>query len=214
MRRWASNLFIASYLGILSFGLFAHAFKYLANSHPAMYFVVWDMFCGWSAFEIRTHILGEGDSGQYYELAPGPWGGYAPFCGTDRKDLDNFGNYSFRLAANTLAQTEHEPIRRIIVVEEGWPKKYNLPPALWEYQYGTTKPVEPYSYFHIQRSYNGSGDLLSQAGSFLNARSEAVVLDNPALISRMQRGQSFFAVQPRAQQGNSIEPVSYETEAP
>ena len=67
MKRLATVLFILAYIGSLGWGIVAHAVKYKASSHPAMYFVVWDMFCGWSAYANRTQIIAEGESGRYYD---------------------------------------------------------------------------------------------------------------------------------------------------
>jgi hypothetical protein len=213
MKRWATHLFIAAYLGALGLGLAAHALTFLKSSHPAMYFIVWDMYCGWTTYEIRMHILGEGDSGNYYELSPGPWGDFRPFGGPQRQDYDAGANFGYSIAANTLAQTEHEPIRRIVVVEEAWPKKYNLSSPLWERQYGTPKPSEPYSYFHVRSIYNAAGAPLAQAGPLLGVQLEALVLDNPELRSNLHRGRPFYATDPRGRRAAEVQPVGYEFES-
>ena len=62
LKRGLSYLTITSYVGILLFGIFCHTFSFRTGSHPGMYYIVWDMFCGWSAYSIRTHIIGEGIS--------------------------------------------------------------------------------------------------------------------------------------------------------
>jgi len=46
MKRWLSHFTIAVYLAALSWGIVAHALSFGAASHPGMYFLVWDMFCG------------------------------------------------------------------------------------------------------------------------------------------------------------------------
>jgi hypothetical protein len=216
MKRWATHLFIVSYLGVLAFGLAAHALTFLKGSHPAMYFIVWDMFCGWSTYENRYHILGEGDSGQHYVLAPGPWGGLIPFGSAQRHDYDVYGNYGYRFASNVLAHTDHEPIRRILVVEEAWPKKYNLAPDLWERRYQSSKPAAPYSYFHVRRIFNSAGESVLSGRGLLQAQSETLVLDNPRLRAEIHRGQTFYATNPRDQQalGFDIQPVGFQLPSP
>ncbi len=83
MRRWLASGFIASYLAFLGWGIISHALKFHSVSHPIMYFAVWDMFCGWQAYESRVHIVAEGESGQMYQLSPPP-GMSSPPLGTCR----------------------------------------------------------------------------------------------------------------------------------
>lgn len=214
MKRWATHLFIASYLSVLGFGFAAHALSFLKTAHPAMYFIVWDMFCGWSSYEIRFHVIGEGDSGRFYSLAPGPWGEFIPYGSAQRHDYDVYGNYGYRVASNTLAQTEHEPIRRIMLVEEAWSKKYNLGADLWAERYGVPKPESHRSYYHVRRTWNADGETLGQTGTLLNAELETFVLDNPKLRADMQRGQTYYATNPQSRQPDMIQRVGFETEAP
>ena len=61
IKRWAVSLVIVSYLGSLGYGIVCHTLNFNTASHPGMYFVVWDMFCGWSAYANRLHIVGEGE---------------------------------------------------------------------------------------------------------------------------------------------------------
>jgi hypothetical protein len=209
MQRWATHLFIAGYLTALGFGLAAHAFTCLKTCHPGMYFLVWDMFCGWSAYETRMHVVGEGDSGTMYELAPAPWGSFVPYGSAQRQDYDVFGQYGYRLASNVLAHTEHEPIRRIMVVEESWPKKFNLPGELWELRYQTEKPAEPRSYFQVRRTYSAVGVCLHERNSWLNTQFEMCVLDNPRLRTDMRKGHTFFATNPGDRSASAIQPVGF-----
>jgi hypothetical protein len=58
MKRWITHLTIAAYLGVLTWGVVSHALGYKTGMHPGMYFIVWDMFCGWSAYEVRYHLVG------------------------------------------------------------------------------------------------------------------------------------------------------------
>jgi hypothetical protein len=213
MHRWATNLFIGAYLAALGFGLLSHSMTFLKSCHPGMYFIVWDMFCGWSAYESRLHVVGEGDSGAYYRLAPAPWGAFVPFGSAQRQDYDVFGQYGYRLATNVLAHTEHEPIRRILVVEETWPKKYNLPEELWEARYGEPKPASPRRYYHVRRTYNAAGACLSQRSDWLTAQYEMCVLENPRLRADMRKGHTYFTASP-AGGASAIQPASFETPAP
>lgn len=214
MTRWATHLFIASYLGLLGFGLAAHAFTYLKSCHPAMYFIVWDMFCGWSAYETRVQVVGEGASGQHYLLAPAPWGAFVPYGSAERQDYDTYAQFGYRQARNTLAHTEHEPIHRIFLVEQSWNKKFNLPAPLWEQKYLASKPAEPRSYYSVLRTYNGSGDCLTQCNSWLSRQSELCVLENPRLRADMRKGHTFYATNPASRSASAIQPAGYEFPAP
>lgn len=211
MQRWLTHLFIAGYVSALGFGLFSHAFSFLKGAHPAMYFVVWDMYCGWSAYENRLHIIGEGASGKYYELAPGPWGDFTPYASCGRQHYDTHAQFAYRLATNTIAHTRHEPISRIMVVEEAWPKKYNLPDALWKLQ--ETGPKVPHSYYHLRAVYAPDGRCVQRANSFLEHQYELAVANNPRLRNDMRKGHTFFATNPADRAPLGIQQVGYESTA-
>jgi hypothetical protein len=64
MKRVLSIAFIVAYLGTLNFGILCHMLGYATASHPLMYFIVWDMFCGWSAYDARAYVV------DHFALAP------------------------------------------------------------------------------------------------------------------------------------------------
>lgn len=180
MKRWSTHAIITIYLGVLTTGVVAHAVQYREHSHPLTYFVIWDMFCGWTAWEQRSHVLAEGESGQFYEVAPGPWGSYSAYSeNVSRQHYDPFAEHMLRQAQNTLAKTSHEPIRRILVVEESWAKKYNLPAHLAAKL--TPAPTEKQSYIHIRDMFLPDGTLLEHRGAWLSMQSQAALFDNPRL---------------------------------
>ena len=179
MKRWISHSVIATYLGILLFGVTAHAVQYREHSHPFMYYIVWDMFCGWSSWEQRTHIIGEGDSGTLYELAPGPWGTYHPYSDLSRHNYDPFFTHSLRLAQNTLRHTDHEPLHTIYVVEESWAKKHNLPSHLAEKL--APVPTDKSPYFHIRKTFRADGTLVHDGAGWLDVQAQLCRMDNPKL---------------------------------
>src|SRR5262249_43908290 len=71
--------FIASYLGTLSYGIFCHTLGFGVGAHPLMYFIVWDMFCGWTAYDSRVHVVAETENQKYYDVATPPWGEFHPW---------------------------------------------------------------------------------------------------------------------------------------
>ncbi len=190
MKRRLTHCLIAVYLGLLFFGIGSHCFKYCDSCHPGMYFVVWDMFCGWSTWEQRLHIIGEGESGTYYRLAPGPWGDYRPYSDIGRHHYDNFGNHAGRLAANCLKHTDHEPIRRIIVVEESWNKKYNMPAALRHDVVGANDPK--HSYFYLRDEFLADGTPITRRAPWHSLQAGRSVSENPRLHAQARNGAPFM----------------------
>lgn len=194
MKRWLSAIFITTYLATLTLGICSHTLKWGTNSHPVMYFVLWDMFCGWSAYEQRFHIIAEGESGAYYDVANAPWRRFTPFGDVARHHYDGFGHTFQRTVINTLKQTEHEPIHRVFVVEENWHKKYNLPDSLWRLRFD--EPKEPHSYYWLRMTFNSDGEALYLAPDFITYVNGLTIADNPRLMADARRGRPFYAVSP------------------
>lgn len=192
MKRWFSHCVITLYLGCVLFGVAVHAVEYREHDHPAMYFIVWDMFCGWTAWEQRLHIIGEGESGEYYELAPGPWGDYEPFGNLDRHHYDPFVNHAARMAVNTLHQTQHEPIHRVFVIEEVWAKKYNLPVGLQ--QELTPVPGEKRTYCYVRDVYTADGTVIRRGLSWFSDQAKQSLWNNPRLARQTQFGRPQYVV--------------------
>jgi hypothetical protein len=202
VKRWLTGLGITAYLGALLFGVVAHAANFHDGSHPSMYFLVWDMFCGWSAYETRTHVVGQGVSGKFYELAPGPWGDYRPYSNISRQHYDSFNLHQGTLALNCLKHTEHEPMTRLYVVEEVWAKKYNLPESIWKQRYPESK--EPYSYFRVLTVMTPEGQVTRSFGSWLAYQTNLTITDNPRLTAEANRSQPMFLVQPQSDSKRSL----------
>ncbi|NQV27441.1 MAG: hypothetical protein HQ518_24085 [Rhodopirellula sp.] len=197
MKRLLAVGTIVAYLGVLALGLGSHALHYRTGAHPSMYFIVWDMFCGWSAYEDRTHIIGQGESGKYYNLAPAPWGDYRPFGDIERHHYDPFTMHSGALALSTLRHTEHEPIQQIFVVQETWAKKFNLPDQLWAERY--TEPKDPHSYFHLLKILDGNGELQVSNLAWFDYQAKLCLSDNPRLTADANRNRPFLEMQSQVQ---------------
>ena len=191
MKRWLSHLVISLYLGALSWGILAHAVDFTKYSHPAMYYVVWDMFCGWSGYAGRIQIIGEGESGKYYEMAPGPWGEIKVFGDIGRRHYDYLGVRGAKFAHNTLKHTKHEPITRIIVIEKCWAKKYNLPDHLWNKHFD--EPKDQFNYYHVMHVFKTSGELLETKGSWVTRQLALSVTNNPRLLRDTRKGTPLYA---------------------
>lgn len=191
MKRWMTHSFIALYLTAISWGIVSHSVEYGAYSHPAMYYVVWDMFCGWSGYSGRLQIIGEGESGKYYELAPGPWGEFVPFGSAARRHYDTMGTRAAKFARNALAHSQHEPIIKIYTVEESWAKKYNLPDALWAKHFDG--PREKNIYYNVLHIHDGNGDHIKSNSNWLSRQQAFSVTNNPRLAEDTRKGKPMYA---------------------
>ena len=207
MKHWLAKLTITTYLAALGAGIACHAMNFGMGSHPAVYFFVWDMFCGWSAHETRYHLIGEGESGNYYKLSPAPWNTFSPYGDLERDQYDNMGNTHARIALNTLRHTDHEPIVRMVLVEESWPKKYNLSDQLWAARFD--EPKVPQSYFWQKCIYDADGMVIKCNPDFLNHLHSVSVSNNPRLKADSVRGRPFFAVDPAERSNASIGTGTY-----
>lgn len=195
MKRWLTHSVIVVYLSALSWGIVSHAVDYGNVSHPVMYFLVWDMFCGWTGYSGRIQIVGEGESGKYYELAPGPWGEFTPFGNIGRRHYDVMGVRGAKFAHNTLIHTRHEPITRIFVIEESWAKKYNLPDHLWNERFD--KPKKIYRYYNVMHVFSIDGELLESNGTWLGRQHMLSVTNNPRLAQDVRKGKPIYAFRNR-----------------
>ncbi|HEY0983832.1 hypothetical protein [Schlesneria sp.] len=203
MKGWLSNAVIGVYLTAIFAGLAAQTMNFASTAHPVMYYFVWDMFCGWSSHEIRYHVVGEGESGTLYELAPGPWKQFMPYGDLPRTHYDVLGNSHRKMALNALARTEHEPIHRIVVIEEVWAKKYNMSDYSWYKRYD--EPREPFSYFWQRSEMNEFGDVISNVPDYLSYLRTSTVADNPRLIRDLHQGRDHYVLTPHQRLSSEAE---------
>ena len=183
MRRWMAGGFIGTYLLMLVFGLFSHALGYKSSSHVGMYFLVWDMYCGWCGYEVRHHIIAQGESGQYYEVTPPPWGEFVPFGSAERHHYDCSAAFTGTIAAHILDHTDHEPITEVSLIEEAWSKKYNLPDSIYESRYEA--PNQKQSYFRTRVLLSSDGTVRERYFDWTSWLSHQAVIDNPRLQQDM-----------------------------
>lgn len=194
-RTWFAASFIGIYLSAIGAGCFCHTFNWQTGIHPTMYWFVWDMFCGWSAYEIRYHVIAEGVSGRYYNVLPGPWGECRPYGDLGRHHHDVDGTMSCRLAMNVLRQTQHEDIVRMSVIEETWSKKYNMPDEQWAMRWET--PKDPKHYYTLRHIITDEGALLQSFDNFFAQQNGRDLASNPRLAAQANQSQPFYAVSVR-----------------
>lgn len=211
MRRIGRYLFIFGYLSVLVFGLARHTLGHRTHDHLGMYFIVWDMYCGWTAWETRNHIVGQGESGEWYDLAP-PWREMVPFGSANRRDYDVFHLHAGKIARMTLDYTDHEPIHRIMVVEEAWPKRYNLPDEVWKRR--TPDPKLPNSYYHVVATYGTDGAMEAKHASWTNVLAHNALINNPRLRDEIARAKPFLTIENLTGSQRAIQQTSFQEPAP
>lgn len=189
MRRWSTNLMICSYLGVLLYGLTVHALKINPYDSMGNYFVVWDMYCGWTTYEKRGMLIAEGESGRYYDVSP-PWNELRPFGSAERHDYDDWGLYNGFVAANILKQTEHEPIVQLMLIEQHWSKKYNLPDKLWSMRFD--EPKTPQVYYYLRSLFETDGTPIARHFDWKSNLAFHSIIENPELRSTVARSQPYL----------------------
>lgn len=192
MKRVLTVAFIVTYLGLLGYGNLCHMLGHGITAHPLMYFIVWDMFCGWAAHDTRLHIIGEGEDQKYYELSPGPWGEFKPWGTVGRQHYDMVNTHSGRIAFNTLAHTTHVPLTRILAIEEAWPKKFNLPDPVWNMRYD--EPKDMVKYHRVRSVMLPDGEVARVYNSWLANQAEMALADNPRLRQQATQSRSLFVI--------------------
>jgi len=195
MKRWLVNAGIATYFAALAFGYVMHVLA-IPNGRATfmpLFFLKFNMFSGWSGYEARMEVLGEGASGKFYQLAPGPWGEFQPYGYLDRRHYDQQFENGLRFAQNSLKHTAHEPIDRILVVEAWYPKKFNLPDKQFEAYYN--KPKNLKKYYHLRFVLNPDGEVLSAQPIWLRHEEQLLLTDNPRVVTETQRRKPFWGTQ-------------------
>ncbi len=204
-RRAPAIAFIALYLGILGYGILAHMFSVGTGSHVGMYYIVWDMFCGWSGWEQRHHLIAEGQSGQFYDITVAPWGDVRPYGPRERVHYDVYASHSPRIAKNILSHTKHEPIAKIYLVEEYWNKKYNLPDHYWKTAYQEPKDVK--RYFNTRLTATNDGQQINSYLTWLEKMQYNYYMDNPKLQMLARNSRQFIRPNSVYDRGSGLIPL-------
>lgn len=181
MKRRLQNGVIAAYILCFVGGFLAMSLHLAVPGQTFVYFVTFNMFSGWSCFEARMHVIGQGESGTFYQLSPGPWAEFHPYGSLARQHYDPHLENGWPFAENVLRHTTHEPIVRVIVIEEEYPKRLNIPAAQYEAYYN--KPKIAQRYFSTRCVMDSHGYVLSQQPEWLRIQDQVSLLDNPRLIS-------------------------------
>ena len=202
MKRVLAVGFIVVYIGILTYGNLCHVLRHGTGVHPLMYMIVWDMFCGWSAFDSRVHIVAEGESQKYYDLTHAPWGELHPYGYIGRENYDQFQAHTGPIGLNVLKHTRHEPITRVFVIEECWSKKFNLPDAVWNMRYDDEKNVQ--KYFRQRVALLPDGMVTQLFTSWVSYQGRKMLMDNPRLVQDSMKGRPLFVFDTNDKPGHEV----------
>lgn len=189
-KKWCVCLLMFCYIGFLSWGTLAHAFKVGTDGNTISYWAVWDMFCGWSAWDSRTHIVAKGASGTYYEVKE-PWGEFQPFGHLARIHYDHTNHLLPKHIRNILSRTEHEEITQVYVVEEVWPKQYNMPPRLYDFYFDRENDKQ--SYFNVRAVCRDDGSAVAVYPTWDSKQRLSHIYDNPRLRKQASQATSMYS---------------------
>lgn len=206
-KKWCVCLVMACYMGFLSWGTLAHAFKIGTDGNTISYWAVWDMFCGWSAWDNRTHIIAKGASGKFYEVKE-PWGEFHPFGNLSRIHYDHTNHLLPKHIRHILSRTEHESIDQVYVVEEVWPKQYNMPPRLYAHYFDRENDKQ--SYFNLRAVCQEDGNVVAVYPTWDAKQRLSSIYDNPRLRQQASRATSIYSplFTPNSGRQQSFSPLS------
>ncbi|MCA9034371.1 MAG: hypothetical protein KDA91_04525 [Planctomycetaceae bacterium] len=187
--RKMTTALIAVYIGCLCLGILAHTMKVGLQGNTISYFFVWDMFCGWEAYDNRTRVVAEDVHGNFYDVRP-PWGEFYPFGETPRVHYDVSNSLVPKYIDNVLSHTAHEEIDRVFVIQEIWPKQFNLPDDLWASYF--EEPRDHMSYFNLRAICTEKGTVLNSYPDWFVAQTLNSVADNPRLQMAANRARPMY----------------------
>jgi hypothetical protein len=202
MKRILVVAFMTVYVGVLTYGNVCHLVQEGKSSHPLMYFLIWDMFCGWTAFDSRIHLVAEGESGKYYDVTHPPYGELHPYGYIGRENYDQFQNHTPKLGLNVLKHTRHEPMTRLYVIEECWAKKYNMADAVWKARYDDDKDLT--RYYRVRVSLLPDGTVVQNYSSWLQYQFAQMMMDNPRLVEQARRSKTLFVLDKTVTPGRDV----------
>ncbi len=200
MRRWMICSFIAAYVSALGFGIACQTVRMGTAMHPAMYFIVWDMYCGWTAYNHGYRAVAEGVSGTFYDLNPPPWGAFRPFNTLDRFQSISHPSNQARMTRLIARNTKHEPFARMFVIEEAWAKQFDLPEYIWKAHNAIARV--PYRYTKVVVEQSGDGEITQSSTPWLDSQTQNMLSDNPRLKQEIQNSRPFWMVDEIEGDGN------------
>jgi hypothetical protein len=115
-------------------------------SHPAAYFFTWDMFPGYATETSRRMVVGHTRDGRFVKLLPDNLHRFRWGINDDvsRIDIDRNPRNLERAIERSLGEYNRDhaksPVKSVLVVEQYWPSRFNLPDDLYRETYGEPNP--------------------------------------------------------------------------
>ncbi|MEZ6123238.1 MAG: hypothetical protein R3C49_08705 [Planctomycetaceae bacterium] len=115
-------------------------------------------------YVLRLDGLGQSDSSDCRRdqrkllRAAGTLGRVHPFGHVARIHYDNTNLLLPRHIDSVLKHTDHEQVDRVFVIEEVWPKQYNLPPSLYAHYFGRKRSPE---LLHVRAICTDNGSVIT-----------------------------------------------------
>jgi len=117
-------------------------------------------------------------------VTPSPWGEFVPFGSAARHHYDSSASFTGAIASHILEHTDHEPIAEIMLVEEAWSKKYNIPDSIYLSRY--EEPKAKRSYFRPRILLTPDGEIRERNIDWTGWLAHQAVIDNPRLQKNIQ----------------------------
>lgn len=144
-RRGGILLAVAAYLGVSAW-FAVHHMMGDPLSHPSAYFFTWNMFPGYTTETSRRTVVGITESGRHVRILPAAnhrfrWGinDEVARIDVDRR-LDNLKPDIERSLQRFNKEHPDDRVLMIMVVEQYWPSKFNLPDDIYQSTYGEPNP--------------------------------------------------------------------------
>lgn len=160
----------AAYLAVNGYFMLRHMVGD-SNSAKAAYFFTWDMFPGYFTESTRTIIVGVTEDGRHVQLVPAAGDRYSAGLNDSVSRIDWMLRESDvrpvldRALRRYNAENPETPIRRVLVVQQFWPIKFNLPDDLYRTEYGVDNPRRKYWRVIGRWSVADDGELIVSKGS-------------------------------------------------
>jgi hypothetical protein len=149
IRRAGVLLFCAAYLLTTAWFTLRHVLGD-SLSHPVAYFFTWDMFPGYVTESSRRMVVGHTQDERFVKLLPSEshrfrWGINNE---VSRLDVDrNAKNLEWAIEQSVGEYNDahsKSPIKSVLIVEQYWPSRFNLPDDLHREHYGEPNPHRRY----------------------------------------------------------------------
>ncbi len=141
---WRRGGILAVVIGYIAVSVYFAVHHMMGDplSHSSAYFFTWNMFPGYTTETSRRMVVGVTAEGRYIQILPAAnhhfrWGinNEVARIDVDRR-LENLKPEIEKSLRRFLAEHPDDPVMLLLIVEQYWPSKYNLPDDLYEATFG------------------------------------------------------------------------------